>query len=349
MGWFTGNYGRVNAATMTRFDEAMGLMRQNKALVERAQGRSLDIIKSFTTVELSDANKAREAAIAAAKGRNARALEQGLAASSDPIKQGEAAAAAGADRSVVRTLIDRGKIEQGILSAEAQQNLSITQQMGAAKMAAQAAEAGLLGQLQEEGDPGMGKDLLKLAGIAIGAKMKDWMKPDAPYSTDQPQEVAGDVEIVEPDVSYPEVVETEPLTMGEFEASRTIMRPDAPQLSPVSPFDKMGLESLRAKLTQGPVNAARAGVNYVEPSWMRPDAVVEGKSEDFDRMGRRGAAPQVSPVDRTASSMFRSLGPIRRAWPLREQADNESILRSLRRSPKMAAPFFSGTPSWRLY
>tara|TARA_R100001530_G_scaffold26672_4_gene21406 strand:+ start:369 stop:1229 length:861 start_codon:yes stop_codon:yes gene_type:complete len=240
MGWFSGNVAEVNRDTWRRAAEGKGLMLDIRELARNYAAKTHGIISELTTTQMQEASKAREASIAAAESRNRRALEKGLAASSDPLVQADVAGAAGADRSVTETIRARGKIEQGVLAKETQEHIKVEDIAEATKIASNLGAAGVLGSVEEAVDPGAGADVLGLLGVVAGAGIKaGWFSggSDAPWSKGTP----------EPDRDATEIVEPADPLMAPPKADPSPSGP-APQVGVESLFSGMGMESLSPPL-----------------------------------------------------------------------------------------------------
>ena len=230
MGWFSGNTAQVNRDTRQRASEAKGLMLDIGMMAKKYSADTQQILSEMTSAQMREASKAREASVAATETRNRRALEEGLAASSDPLVQADVAGAAGADRSVTETIRARGKIEQGILARETQQRMQVEDVAKASEMASKLGTANILGSVDEAVDQGAEADVMSLLGIVAGAnmdKITGWFKSDPMSNLAPGSESLGEL---------PEVKET--LVAG---VDRPIEdSPVAPELAPsVSPIDPL--------------------------------------------------------------------------------------------------------------
>ena len=237
MGWFSGNVAQINRDTRSRAAEAKGLMFDISGLAQKYAADTHRMLSELTTTQMQEASKAREGSIAAADVRNKKALEEGFAASSDPLMQAEIAGRAGADRSVVETIRARGKIEQGVLAKETAQHMQTEDIARAAETAGKLGEANVLGSIDEAVDPGARSDVMALLGIAAGAnmeKIKGWFKGDPMDSLAPGSESLGQLaEVREQEVRGVDI------PMSDFQTTR----PAAPNILG-NLFEGMRTESL---------------------------------------------------------------------------------------------------------
>ena len=249
MGWFSGNYRDVNRRAFGRMDESLGLMDNIRALGSEYRTTAQGIIKELTTQQMGEASKAREGAIAAANTRNRQALERGLAASSDPLDQAAVAGEAGADRSVTEKIRMHGKIKQGILQRETEQNLTAEKVATATEVAGALGKGDVLGSADEQVTTGYGDEVMTILGMVAGANMDKIMGmfkgkgPDR-YGVEMPTDPAIEHERQMKaglDHVKPTEVRGVDIPMSE---NVTGPKPAAPEVQPTNLLENLGMESM---------------------------------------------------------------------------------------------------------